>query len=573
MAQYLNQTTRLVDELEVPLPDVSVYVFTQSGALADLEDSVGAPIDNPVISDDNGNFSFYADDGVYTLEYHYGGRRIETFKGEQVGEGIPLPASILLALAAPGGSSIVGFEAAGTGAVTRDAQDKMRETTSLLDRGADDTGVTAAGTALSNALTTAYADGNRPVVVTNGDYKFTGKTTITQGVPLLGSGAQGSTEGYGTVLKHFSNGDFLEWNGNGADSAGTGGGARDLLIQKASGQAGGTAIKLLATDDAHRPGECVYSNILIAADRSGTPGTWERGFVIDGSACDTDGARGVRSTLLIKTRVANVTTAGESYLFKNATHLFGLGLQADTGDGATSGIRFSLHNENVHLHGINIDGPILIDANNGVTPTLKNGVLTGEIGTSFTNNDTLATGVVALSLPTAGGFVITNMSPNMAFYTNLNPDFAVARSASAAGLTNATGDNTAVTVAWDVEKRDRGNLISGTATAVTFYCAGTYDIAAALALTSLGAGHTGYELNIIHTKALGGSDTYTATGNPGAIRNAANAATVEISRKIAILHEDTIAIQISVSGDTKTVGIYGADSGAIYSLFTAKYQP
>ena len=69
-----------------------------------------------------------------------------------------LPASILadsisLPLTAPTGSSLVGFQQSGTGAVARTVQDKAQESVSVKDYGADPTGATDCASAFLAAVT------------------------------------------------------------------------------------------------------------------------------------------------------------------------------------------------------------------------------------------------------------------------------------------------------------------------------------------------------------------------------------------------------------------------------------
>lgn len=88
MARYADRTDTLVAGLEVPLGGVSVYVYDQDEALAELTEDEGGTLLNPVTSDSAGNFHFNAADGVYTLEYHYGGQRIDREQGVIVGTGL-----------------------------------------------------------------------------------------------------------------------------------------------------------------------------------------------------------------------------------------------------------------------------------------------------------------------------------------------------------------------------------------------------------------------------------------------------------------------------------------------------
>jgi hypothetical protein len=72
-----------------------------------------------------------------------------------------------VALAAFSGSSLVGYTPAGTGAVATTVQAKLRESVSVLDFGADSTGVVDATTAFTNALATG-----RNVYAPAGTYKL-----------------------------------------------------------------------------------------------------------------------------------------------------------------------------------------------------------------------------------------------------------------------------------------------------------------------------------------------------------------------------------------------------------------
>lgn len=100
-------------------------------------------------------------------------------------------------LAASSGSSLVGFLQAGTGAVTRTAQDKMREFVSVKDFGAVGDGVTddtlafqAAAAYFGSGGVLASANGG-VLFVPKGLYKITGQTLFQQpGVRVIGEGQE-----------------------------------------------------------------------------------------------------------------------------------------------------------------------------------------------------------------------------------------------------------------------------------------------------------------------------------------------------------------------------------------------
>lgn len=109
MSPYSDQ---VVDERynDRPVADADVYVWDMARAtLIDLFDEAGQPIGNPLSTDAYGVFRFWAEDGVYSLEIIKAGLKNFRDKVIQVGEGIPLPDSVLLQLSAPSGASLVGF--------------------------------------------------------------------------------------------------------------------------------------------------------------------------------------------------------------------------------------------------------------------------------------------------------------------------------------------------------------------------------------------------------------------------------------------------------------------------------
>lgn len=102
-------------------------------------------------------------------------------------------------LAAPSGASLVGYLPAGTGAVATTAQAKLRESVSVLDYGADPTGVIDSTAAFNLATLAALAStGNdqlalrRDIIVPAGDYLIGGTVYVRLGQRLRGQG-QGSS--------------------------------------------------------------------------------------------------------------------------------------------------------------------------------------------------------------------------------------------------------------------------------------------------------------------------------------------------------------------------------------------
>ena len=94
--------------------------------------------------------------------------------------------TVLAALANSTGSSLIGFIQAGSGAVARTVQSKLRDAISVTDFGAVGDGVTDDTTAIQNALTLAGsgAGNTNKVVVPPGAYNFTQLTMADANVEL-----------------------------------------------------------------------------------------------------------------------------------------------------------------------------------------------------------------------------------------------------------------------------------------------------------------------------------------------------------------------------------------------------
>lgn len=86
------------------------------------------------------------------------------------------------------GSSLVGFQQAGTGAVTRTAQSKMRDVVSVKDFGAVGDGMADDTAAIQTAITAS-----KNVFLPAGTYKITSPLYMTNGARLIGDGVGATT--------------------------------------------------------------------------------------------------------------------------------------------------------------------------------------------------------------------------------------------------------------------------------------------------------------------------------------------------------------------------------------------
>lgn len=442
-------------------------------------------------------------------------------------------------------------------------------TLSLLAFGADPTGATASDTALRAAIAYAAARGNKAIYLPTGVYRLNGRITVPTGIMLLGEGSQGSSESRGTVLKHYSAGDCLVWDGSGAAFSGTGGGLRDVLIVKADGFQGGTAVRLVAIDDDHRPGEMLFENVLVygvgtTSGAEGRGGLWAHGLVVDGTAAGTRGTIGVRSIHMNKVRFAEATVPNETVVLNQTTHFFAQGLQIDGGDAhAAQGVTLRGRNEGVFLTGADIAGSVIVVSNDAANRT-SDFHLTGKIGAIFDNRDTQMTGTMSVSFDPAGRYVVRNRSGNLSIRSNIDPDFAVARAASSEAI---TGDGTQHMVVFDTKDRDRGNNF-GAMPVNEFVCmtAGRYLFVASVTLSRVAPVHRRVDLSI---DQLGSVDrSHPVTVNPGALQSG-GFVTLERTAILDLAAGDRVRVVVTVSGGDKSVGIYGAATR--YSTLTGKY--
>lgn len=96
-------------------------------------------------------------------------------------------------LAAPNGSSLVGFISGGTGADARTVQSKLRDFTSVKDYGATGDGTTDDTAAIQQTIDAVETNGGGAVYIPAGTYKITSTLTIPLKVSIFGEGGSVST--------------------------------------------------------------------------------------------------------------------------------------------------------------------------------------------------------------------------------------------------------------------------------------------------------------------------------------------------------------------------------------------
>ena len=169
----------------VPLAGGKIYTYGAGGSTPQATYTTSAgniAHSNPIVLDAAGRVPGGGEIWLTdTLVYKF---VLETSAGVTVQTLDNVSASIgSAALVASSGSSLIGFIQAGSGAVARTAQAKMRDIVSVLDFGADPTGVTDSSTAITNALATG-----KSIFFPIGTYVSGAQTISTAGQTIFGEG-------------------------------------------------------------------------------------------------------------------------------------------------------------------------------------------------------------------------------------------------------------------------------------------------------------------------------------------------------------------------------------------------
>lgn len=222
-----NVAARLNGNALQPLSEVFVTVTDdKTGLPATLYSDNGVtPLAQPLKTDNNGYYGYYAANGEYTESFS--GSRIETFERKVVlQDPDDNPYASKAELAAGSGASLVTFTQAGEGAVSRSTQDKLRDTVSVKDYGAQ--GIGGDDTAAILLAISKLPNG--------GTLRFPGSGVWGISAPLVTSDASPITfkgDGDCSVIKKLFNGDMvnlgkrsqihdLVLDGNGANFTGRG---------------------------------------------------------------------------------------------------------------------------------------------------------------------------------------------------------------------------------------------------------------------------------------------------------------------------------------------------------------
>jgi Pectate lyase superfamily protein len=411
-------------------------------------------------------------------------------------------------------------------------------------------------TIFQTAIDYAILKNHKQLYIPTGTYKITSSLTLSEGLMLIGDQSHGSTEGYCTTIKHYSNGDLFIWDGTGVSARGTGGGLRGgFLIVKADGFNGGVAVKILATSTSNRAGEMFYDSTLIYG--LGT-GTWAKGLFVDGTSANDIGTKGVRTIHLLKFRVAGCTESQKYIHLTQAVHFKGDGVQIDKGNGTG-------------YEGITIDGE---STNVFFSNSLLPYIYIDSTGTDVNFASTYAGQIYVNNSSVTGQFNgtigdrIISYSKGFSFFTNYNPTlFAYL----ATTLSNVTGDGSQPTVIFDTTVVDKNTQYSSGV--YTILVAGNYKVDSLLQLIGITT-HTSCNGYIEHRNSVGtlinvyeNIQWTDGTALPQRL----------VERNSAIIncnYNDTIRVKPYVAGGAKVVSILaGTSVGNIATSISINYIP
>ncbi len=152
---------------------------------------------------------------------------------------------------------------------------------------------------------------------------------VASRVDIVGQGWT-STDVMGPAVHFVGTGDGFVL-GAGDPFRATGGRLERLkIVRKGSG---GTAIKMVATSIAERPGQYTLRDLLILGDsdlhNSTTVDNWDCGILIDGGSLNKVNEAGIRCVRMDNVRIAGCL--GDSLVLRNVLHFNGSAIQVDPG--------------------------------------------------------------------------------------------------------------------------------------------------------------------------------------------------------------------------------------------------
>jgi hypothetical protein len=177
---------QFLDSNGVPLSGGKVYTYaagTTTPAVTYTDYTGNTANSNPIILDSRGECSIWLGTSLYKIRLD-NASNVSIWTVDNIGG-----AATLANLAASGGSSLIGFLQAGTGAQTRTVQSKLRDFVSVKDFGATGNGSTDDTSAIKTAILAVKNAGGGDVIFPQGTYKVSATLQGTDGVRLVGASA------------------------------------------------------------------------------------------------------------------------------------------------------------------------------------------------------------------------------------------------------------------------------------------------------------------------------------------------------------------------------------------------
>ena len=449
---------------------------------------------------------------------------------------------------------------------SRTVRDKLMEVVSVKDFGATGLISDNATTKIQAAIDYAATDGNfnKTVFFPNGIYNVNATITVPQGIMLKGEGSQGSNQSFGTVIRHNENGDCFHFSGEGIANAGTGGGMENFLIVKTGSYSTGTAIFIEAQSTDNRPGEMLMTNILVyGADN----GKWTHGMVVDGTAANTNGTRGVRSVHCRKCRFAEVTSINQTVVLDQVSHFFAQGLQIETGDAigvVIGGLTIRGISNGIFIDGLNAIGNLVINTKSPTT--FSNHVhISGKLLGELLNDDNSVDGIITLSGILPGSI---NKSKSLKLMNSRMPYVRLRLGQTQPNVTGLLYGQLAK-VYFNNIFEDATSNYSYDSGVFTCKLAGGYQFDYAVTLSGIESTHTRYDVGLY----VNDINRYIQVGNPGAMATPiSNGGFITLTGSISLNlnYGDDVSLCVKVAGNSQTVDIYGSNSTA-YTYMTVRY--
>lgn len=221
---YLSPVPKLqfLDANGNPLAGGKLYSYaagTTTPQATYTDSTGGTPNANPVILDSRGEASVWLSGSAYKLKLT-NSLNEEIWTVDQVAGNVTFAA-----LAASGGSAYIGFLQAGTGAVARTTQSKLRDFVSVKDFGAVGDGVTddwAAFQAAHDSLSASNSYVGGTIYIPSGTYYLSQTWAITKRVTIQGTNAGDQPSTAACLLKFAANTNGIRLYSNIDSPTGTG---------------------------------------------------------------------------------------------------------------------------------------------------------------------------------------------------------------------------------------------------------------------------------------------------------------------------------------------------------------